>query len=279
MTTIIPKKYKLNTFEEIIKYFEKENINFKDKISDLYLKDFKTYRQLQEILNVNNRTVKKILDYYNIPIRYGSDAIKSQWINNEDRRIKQSDFIKKISTGATFNRTPIEEIQTICNKYNYEYINSIKINNTFHHKIKCNNCNNYSTIKGIHSLNNKCCITHKSKRIFTSGEIKVAEYLIKKELDFATEYSFDDLYYRLKRCKLRFDFAIFHKNKLLYLIEYDGIQHFDKNKIIEKKEWKHYFNRDKLKNIYCKENNIKLIRIPYFYYEHIEEYLDYYLNI
>ena len=59
-----------------------------------------------------------------------------------------------------------------------------------------------------------------------------------------------------------FDFAIFSKNgSLLYFIEYDGIQHFESN---------HFHNtmvktreNDYIKNKYCFENNIPLIRIPY----------------
>lgn len=60
----------------------------------------------------------------------------------------------------------------------------------------------------------------------------------------------------------RFDFYVNEQ----YLIEYDGEQHFidsfygTLNKIQQ---------RDKIKNSYCKQNNIPLIRIPYTHKENI----------
>jgi hypothetical protein len=64
--------------------------------------------------------------------------------------------------------------------------------------------------------------------------------------------------------RLRFDFAIFKDNQLSHLIEFDGRQHNNnytpwnsKETLQERQE------RDNLKNKYCQDKNIKLIRIPY----------------
>lgn len=64
---------------------------------------------------------------------------------------------------------------------------------------------------------------------------------------------------------MRFDFAIFENNQLKCLIEFDGRQHetgpegiWTKNYSLEETQY-----RDKLKDEYCKEHNLKLIRIPY----------------
>lgn len=61
------------------------------------------------------------------------------------------------------------------------------------------------------------------------------------------------------------DFAIFDSNNVLsHLIEIDGRQHsndytpWDNSETLEERQY-----RDKLKNEYCKNHNIKLIRIPY----------------
>ena len=57
---------------------------------------------------------------------------------------------------------------------------------------------------------------------------------------------------------LRFDFAIFKDGQLTHLIEFDGIQHFDKNNnFYGESTVKH----DQMKNDYCIKNNIKLIRL------------------
>jgi hypothetical protein len=64
---------------------------------------------------------------------------------------------------------------------------------------------------------------------------------------------------------LRFDFAIFNENNnLSHLIEFDGKQHTNDYNAwggTETLEERHL--RDELKNLYCKNHNIKLIRIPY----------------
>lgn len=65
----------------------------------------------------------------------------------------------------------------------------------------------------------------------------------------------------------RFDFAIFdNNNKLQYIIEFDGSQHF----VEARGKWKYkrtledIQHIDEIKNNYCRKNNIKLKRIPYF---------------
>lgn len=67
----------------------------------------------------------------------------------------------------------------------------------------------------------------------------------------------------------RFDFAIFDKNnKLIRLIEFDGEQHYQKG--IKNSGWNTYqkyectLQNDKAKNQLAKDNNIPLIRIPYW---------------
>ena len=83
---------------------------------------------------------------------------------------------------------------------------------------------------------------------------------------FDQQHYFNNLIMKDTGYYLYYDFAIFNQNKLLYLLEYDGKQHFDKNAA----HWGHNeegFNRnrekDLLKNKYCFDNNIPLIRIPY----------------
>jgi len=69
--------------------------------------------------------------------------------------------------------------------------------------------------------------------------------------------------------RLKFDFAIFNNDHLLYLIEYDGNQHFEYFYDSNYKGWNNKENFEKtrsndlLKNKYCFEHSIPLIRIPY----------------
>ena len=70
---------------------------------------------------------------------------------------------------------------------------------------------------------------------------------------------------------MSFDFAILDDNgNVIKLIEYDGEQHF---KPIEKWGGEEKFliqkERDERKNQYCKENNLNLLRIPYYDFDKI----------
>lgn len=67
---------------------------------------------------------------------------------------------------------------------------------------------------------------------------------------------------------LRFDFAIYDdNNNLKYLIEYDGQQHFYYSNGLStwntQENYEKTHSHDLIKNKYCFDNNIPLIRIPY----------------
>ena len=103
------------------------------------------------------------------------------------------------------------------------------------------------------------------------NESKIAKMLDNGNIKYQTQYTFVDLYSKRECDKLIFDFAIFNKNNnsLLYLIEFDGSQHFTYFYSENNKSWnnKDNFNitrkNDLIKNKYCFEHNIPLIRIPY----------------
>lgn len=103
----------------------------------------------------------------------------------------------------------------------------------------------------------------------SKGEYKISKILEKYDIAYEIQYKFKDCrFYK----ELPFDFYL---PKYNMLIEYDGEQHF---KIVN---WFGGFNgfintkiRDTIKNIYCKENNIKLIRIPYWEFDNIETILN-----
>ena len=105
------------------------------------------------------------------------------------------------------------------------------------------------------------------------GERKIIEFLEVNHIKYKTEYTFEGL--RGKRNRpFPFDFVIFDDNKPKLAIEYDGIQHFKPVEYFGGVEsLKKVQERDKRKNRFCEENNIKLIRIPYWQFDEIEEIL------
>ena len=121
-------------------------------------------------------------------------------------------------------------------------------------KCKCD-CGNIVEVPSNHLKNNETlsCGCLKSK-----GEMIISKILRDNNINFKKEYSFTNL--KDKRA-LRFDFAIFdEKDNLLCLIEYDGIQHFDKNNKFYNDDIKLH---DRMKNDFCEKNNVKLFRINY----------------
>lgn len=94
----------------------------------------------------------------------------------------------------------------------------------------------------------------------SKGEEQIKNILIKNNISFTQEKSFDDCRFPKTNRLARFDFYIDNK----YLIEFDGRQHIQ-NTSKWNNEWnlEYVQEHDQVKNNYCKEHNIPLIRIPY----------------
>ncbi len=97
--------------------------------------------------------------------------------------------------------------------------------------------------------------------INSMNESKIAQMLEEMNITFKQQYSFSDLYSNRVCDKLYYDVAVFNNDTLIYIIEYDGVQHFEKGHFHQDFETVH--KNDLEKNKYCFEHNIPLIRIPY----------------
>lgn len=104
---------------------------------------------------------------------------------------------------------------------------------------------------------------------YSKGESLIFYYLSNRSLKFKTQYSFPDCRYKKP---LRFDFYLPDHD---ICIEFDGKQHFTHDKFynarcsVELNKLK-----DSIKDNYCKDHDIKLIRIPYTRIENIKDILD-----
>lgn len=77
----------------------------KEQMYQWYVVEKKSYRQIMKLTGIkNNRKIPKLLNEYGIPIRRGSEAVKTQWINNENRRQKQSEVLSGINKGKISHR-------------------------------------------------------------------------------------------------------------------------------------------------------------------------------
>lgn len=135
--------------------------------------------------------------------------------------------------------------------------------------LKHNKCDNYFYITPTNFISGQRC-----PRCFESkGEKEISRILTEYKVLYDSEYTFNNLV-GVNGGLLRFDKAVFSdkdKTKLRMLVEYDGIFHYKKQYDVDGFETLKI--HDKLKDDYCKNNNIKLLRIPYWDFDNIEEIL------
>lgn len=117
-----------------------------------------------------------------------------------------------------------------------------------------NNVTGWHLTKGI--VNSCGCLISK-------GENKIKQLLIEHNIPFETQKTFDTCLSD-KGYLLRFDFYVNNK----YLIEYDGEQHFltEPNSLFSNEQLEMIHQNDTIKDEWCKNNHIPLIRIKYTKY-------------
>jgi len=192
--------------------------------------------------------------------------------------ITPNDFITKSARcpkcapqaiGKKLRKTHETFLKDVFEKVGTEYtVMGRYIKNTTKIKMKHNKCGTEweVTPKRFLYFNSRCPKCDESH-----GERIVTEYLQHNNIQFKRQF-------RIKGCvnkkQLPFDFAIFNKNKLTALIEYDGQQHkeavahFGGIKTLKRTQ-----HNDAIKTNYCLAHNIPLIRIPCTV-KNIEKYLD-----
>lgn len=132
--------------------------------------------------------------------------------------------------------------------------------------IQCNNNHKYSATGSTFKQGHRCPYCNKSR-----GEKIISDILYKYDIYYIPQYKFDDC--RFKHV-LTFDFYLPEYNMC---IEFDGEFHY--KPIMGVDEFAKGYVRDDIKNAYCNENNISLIRIPYWEKENLEQILLNELNI
>jgi Zn finger protein HypA/HybF involved in hydrogenase expression len=276
------------------------------KCGVIYQRDFDSFK------NGNHRLCKKcareiieqatrlkyeyIKNYIEIESNSGCKLLSKEYKNNNEELLIQC------SCGNTFYRTfnNFYSGQTKCNKCSKEYakIKRTKTNEEFELefyniwkdkivlmgeykaarekvKVKCNTCGHIWSPSADSLLRGTGCPVCKESK----GERRIRFWLECNNFNFSPQYTYDDLIGIGGRL-LKFDFAILdYKNNVKLLIEYDGIQHFEWIKgMMVKKDFERLQKHDKMKDNYCKINNILLLRIPFWEFEKIEEILDKQLN-
>ena len=105
----------------------------------------------------------------------------------------------------------------------------------------------------------------------SSGELKIRQYLEKQDINFQKQYRIKNKQNEI----MVFDFVIFDKDNNIHIcIEYNGEQHYQPIDFFGgEASFQKQQERDARKEIYCLENNIVLIWIPYWQYDEIDNIL------
>lgn len=91
----------------------------------------------------------------------------------------------------------------------------------------------------------------------SAGEFQIEQLLKEHSISFKREYEFEDL---VDLAPLRFDFAIYNKEKMVCLLEFQGEQHWQQsNGFYNEKLLQH----DLAKKEYCQKHNIPLYFLYY----------------
>ena len=169
-----------------------------------------------------------------------------------------------------------KECKEICNEKGFIYVNTYRKHGLIYIQYIC--CKhleagiqlmrkgnmNRDNIKGC-----PYCFDTK-KFVFSKGEKAIEQVLQDLNITYLPQYTFSD-------CKdknmLPFDFYLPDLNKC---IEYDGQHHYYPvtfNGVSEEKAKENHLitiKHDQIKNEYCKNNNIELLRIPYYDFKNIK---------
>ena len=168
------------------------------------------------------------------------------------------------------------ECRKMCEKKGFVYIGNYKEDGRIYIQYIC--CKHQEAgiqvmQKGNMNRNNiqGCPYCFDTKKfVFSKGEKAIEQVLQESNIIYLPQYTFSDC--RDKNL-LPFDFYLPELNKC---IEYDGQHHFYPvafNGIPEEKAKDNHLTtirHDKIKNQYCKNNNIELLRIPYYDFKNID---------
>lgn len=114
--------------------------------------------------------------------------------------------------------------------------------------------------------------------LISKNEDNIKNILTNNNINYDTQVYFDNLRSPITNKILRFDFGVYKGQELSFLIEYDGEQHeygtrYSSNPKVNKEKFERQKLYDELKNYYCINNNIDLLRISWREQDNLEKIL------
>lgn len=233
----------------------------------------KTHKEyVCEVKNINSNI--EVIEQY---INAKTPILHKCLIHNSEWKVRPNDIlrgkgcpicgIKKSGKARFKSHTQYLEELKIKNKNIIAIENYNGIYNPILHKCLIDGCEWCAIPHNILHGNAGCPKCNKSK-----GENIICKWLKEHNIKYESQKRFYDC---RDKYTLPFDFYLSDYN---IAIEYDGIQHYKPIEYFGGQEsFKYTQKHDKIKNEYCENNNIKLLRIPY--YKNIEDELNNFLFI
>ena len=226
----------------------------------------KKQEQLQEIKELMEKEGYELLEreYVN-----NSTPMKTRCPFGHEFYISSANFKKgrRCSECYKFKKLTYEYVCEFFAEEGYEVMSDNYISANDKLKVRCPHGHVFEISYAKFYIGRRCSQCKKS-----SGEQEVENVLKKYNINYKYQFVFKD-------CKrimpLPFDFYLPQYN---ILIEFDGEQHFRENRFKGTK-LKDIQERDNIKTNYCKNNDIKLIRIPYWDFDKTEEIICQELNL
>lgn len=158
-------------------------------------------------------------------------------------------------------------------------VSHIDVHENVYYTCKCS-CGNIRDVRGKHLLSGgstSCGCSTEYK-----GEVRIRQYFESKtEFVYKEQVEYEGLLSKDGKRNLISDGALYDNyGNLMFMIEYDGIQHYEYRPFFHrsKKDFDEQVRRDRLKDDYCSKNGINMLRIAYRDYDNIESILDNYIK-
>ena len=234
------------------------------KIYDFF-RTTQDYKLINWTGHVRDRVKIQCLKCQSIFERYPSNVCKSL------------DVCPNCNNGGTKQKLDITTVQQRIdkkfgkNQYTLiEYKGQLNSNN----KVRCENCGFIFNIRISSFLTQDTRGCPKCKRFHSKGEQMVEAYLKENNIMYSTQKRYSDCNNNLSS----FDFCVYDSLGKEYLIEVNGVQHYQ-GKQGRDGSWSLSDNqrRDKIKQDYCARTGKQLIIIPYYDLKEdkIEQYLSF----
>lgn len=218
----------------------------------------KKQAQLQEMRKIMAKEKYTLLEekYIN-----NSTPMKTRCPLGHEFRISSANFKKgrRCSECYRFKKLDYDYVCDFFAEDGYKVLSQEYVSANKKLEVECSHGHKFEISYAKFYMGRRCSKCQKS-----SGEQKIDDVLNEYGVEHIYQHTFNDC---RRVMPLPFDFYLPQYNTI---IEFDGRQHFE-NGCFKNANLSDIQERDNIKNKYCDDNNIKLIRIPHWEFKNIEE--------